>query len=306
MSITQTKPNGQKDTFEIGGPLADRARRMLACIAESDLPVLIVGERGVGKRTTAMEIHAASRRSRHPFQEFSCLDLDADAIHSIFQLDGTAYMAEVGELAPKLQDLLMEGYFLSSHRQSCRLLFGSSRELLGDVKNVHMSEEFYYLVSAITLRISPLRLRKQEILDIADALLARFAKQFDRPKPTLSQEAAEFLIDHTWPDNLPELETAIKTFVAIGDQAISLAALRAASPMQRSNVNGEILSLKEATRKASIEVERELIYRVLGSNGGNRKRTANELGISYKTLLYKIKQVGLEEALAHSRVGIPV
>ncbi len=306
MSNTETTPNGQKYTYEIGGQLTDRARRMLLCIAESDLPVLIVGEPGVGKRTTAIEIHAQSHRWRKPFHEFSCTNLDANAVASILQMDGTVYMTEIGELASGLQELLMERYFLSSQEQRCRILFGSSRELLAGVKHLQMSEGFFYLVSAITLRISPLRVRKQEILNIADALLAQYAKQFDRPKPALSPEAVEFLTDHTWPDNLPELKTAIKTFVAIGDQAISLAALKAALPTQRSSGNGETSSLKEAARKASLEVERELISRVLGSNGGNRKRTANELGISYKTLLYKIKQVGLEEALAHSRVGVPV
>ena len=305
MTFTEMKLNGQKLTAGIG-PLPDQARRSLICIAETDLPILLLGERGVGKRTTAREIHAHSRRSRQPFREFSCPDLDTRTIQSISDLDGTVYMAEAGGLSLALQDLLTEGYFLSSEAQNCRLLFGSSRELQNDVKTLHMREEFYYLVSAITLRLAPLRLRKREILNIADGLLAHYSKQFDRPKPTLSQEAIAFLIDHTWPNNIPELETAIKTFVAIGDQNISLAALRAAAPSSRSNGHREGLSLKEAIRKASAEVERELISHVLGSNGGNRKRTAGELGISYKTLLYKIKQVGLDDASTHSRFGVTV
>src|SRR5579863_1985946 len=258
MTLTERKLNGQRLSAGIG-PLPDHARRALICIAETDLPILLLGERGVGKRTTAMEIHAQSRRSRQPFREFSCPDLDTHIIQSISDLNGTVYMAEVGGLSLALQDLLTEGYFLSGQAQNCRLLFGSSRELQDDVKTLHMREEFYYLVSAVTLRLAPLRLRKREILNIVDALLTHYSKQFDRPKPTLSQEAIDFLIDHTWPDNIPELETAIKTFVAIGDQTISLAALRAAAPLSRSNARRESLSLKEAIRKASTEVERELI-----------------------------------------------
>jgi two-component system response regulator AtoC len=305
MTLTERKFNGRKPAAGTS-PLPEHARRTLIRIAESDFPVLLVGERGVGKRTTAMEIHAQSGRSRQPFREFSCPELDSHAIQSISEGNGTVYMAEVGGLSLALQDHLTEAYFRSGEAQNCRLLFGSSRELLADVKTLHMREEFFYLISAITLRISPLRLRKREILGIADGLLAHYSERFDRPKPALSQEAIDFLIDHNWPDNIPELETAIKTFVAIGDQTISLAALQAAALSTRSNGHRENRSLKEAIRKASAEVERQLISQVLGSNGGNRKRTASELGISYKTLLYKIKQVGLEDTNTHSRFGVTV
>jgi DNA-binding NtrC family response regulator len=303
MTLIERKLNGRKHAAG-ASPLSDHARRTLICIAESDLPVLLVGERGVGKRTAAMEIHAQSRRSRQPFREFSCPELDSHTIQSISELNGTVYMAEVGGLSLTLQDHLTEGYFRSGQTQNCRLLFSSSRELHADVKTLHMREEFFYLISAITLRISPLRLRKREILSIAEGLLAHYSQQFDRPKPALSQETIDFLIDHTWPDNIPELETAIKTFVAIGDQTISLAALRATAPSSRSNGHRENLSLKQAIRKASAEVERQLISQVLGSNGGNRKRTASELGISYKTLLYKIKQVDLEDGSMHPPFGV--
>src|SRR5579864_8446500 len=141
MTLTERKLNGQKQSEGVS-PLTDHTRRTLICIAESDLPVLLVGEKGVGKRATAMEIHAQSRRSRQPFREFCCPELDAHAIQSISALNGTVYMAEVGELSLAMQDLLTEGYFLSDQAQNCRLLFGSSRELQDDVKTLHMREEF--------------------------------------------------------------------------------------------------------------------------------------------------------------------
>ena len=98
-----------------------------------------------------------------------------------------------------------------------------------------MREDFYYLVSAVTLRISPLRCRRSEILSITDDLLTQYSKQFDRPKPVLREEIIGFLMEHTWPENLSELQTAIKTFVAIGDQSISLAALKAAASTAKSS-----------------------------------------------------------------------
>ena len=167
-----------------------------------------------------------------------------------------------------------------------------------------MREDFFHLVSAVTLRISPLRCRKSEILSIADDLLTQYAKQFDRPKPVLREEIIGFMMEHSWPHNLPELETAIKTFVAIGDQSISLAALKAVSPTMKTNGHHKSLSLKEATRAASIQIERQLISEVLVSTGGNRKRAADELGISYKALLYKLKQVGSENHPASDRNGV--
>jgi len=187
--------------------------------------------------------------------------------------------------------------------QNSRLLCGTSRELSGEVKSGRMREDLYYLVSAVTLRLSPLRCRKSEILSIADDLLAQYSKQFDRPKPVLREEIIGYLMEHTWPENLSELQTAIKTLVAIGDQSISLAALKAAASSAKSNGNRKLPSLKEATRAASTQIERQLISEVLIATGGNRKRAADELGISYKALLYKLKQVGTESQPGPVKIG---
>jgi DNA-binding NtrC family response regulator len=111
-------------------------------------------------------------------------------------------------------------------------------------------------------------------------------------------------MEHSWPDNLSELQTAIKTFVAIGDQSVSLAALKAASPALKGNGQRRSLSLKAATRAASLQIERQLIAEVLTATGGNRKRAADQLGISYKALLYKLKQAGPESEPASIRNGV--
>ena len=111
-------------------------------------------------------------------------------------------------------------------------------------------------------------------------------------------------MEHSWPENLSELQTAIKTFVAIGDQSISLAALKAAGQTVKSNGNRKHLSLKEATRTASTQIERQLISEVLLSTGGNRKRAAGELGISYKALLYKLKQIETDNRSAYNENGV--
>jgi DNA-binding NtrC family response regulator len=279
-------------------------QRAIARLAESDCPILIVGEHGVGKRSIAAQIHAHSHRTRSIYTEIRSADADAKAILAAFSSKGTVYFSEIGDLSLALQETIVDRYFRAEQPQSCRLLFGTSRELMDEVKTWRMREDFYYLVSAVSLRISPLRCRRPEILSIADDLLTQYSRQFDRPKPDLREGIIEFLMEHTWPDNLSELQTAIKTFVAIGDQAISLAALKAAAPTVKPNGHRKPLSLKEATRAASTQIERQLISEVLVATGGNRKRAADELRISYKALLYKLKQIGMQDQPASNGNGV--
>jgi two-component system response regulator AtoC len=282
-------------------PIEGQIQRAIARIAESDCPVLIVGEHGVGKRSIAAQIHTQSHRSRSSYAEIPSADADAQTILTAFSTKGTVYLTEIGDLSLDLQELIISNYFHSGQTPNSRLLCGTSRELVEEIRSSRIREDFYYLISPVTLRISPLRCRKSEILSIADALLTQYSKQFDRPKPVLREEIVEFLMEHTWPENLPELQTAIKTFVAIGDQSISLAALKAAASTAKSNGRRKPLSLKDVTRAASAQIERQLISEVLVATGGNRKRAADELGISYKALLYKLKQVGAEYRTAHGR-----
>ena len=295
------------------GMIEAQVQRAIDRIAESDCPVLIVGEHGSGKRTVATQIHVQSHRSRGTLTEISSFAASAEALEAAFHGKGTVYLDEIGELSVDLQGLIIERYFHSPEVRNSRLICSTSHELIGDVKIGKMREDFYYLASSVTLRISPLRCRRSEILAIADDLLTQYSKQFDRPKPVLNREIVEFLMEHNWPENFSELQTAIKTFVAIGDQSVSLAALRAsaasiktAAASMKTNGARKSLSLKEAARAASTEIERQLIAEVLAATGGNRKRAADELGISYKALLYKLKQVEAEFQSAASKNGVTV
>jgi len=281
-----------------------RVQRVLAQIADTDFPLLLAGEKGVGKRTVALQVHGQSHRSRGVFTEIQGADCTEQSILSALSCRGTVYLAEVGDLNHELQALIADRYFQAEQDHASRLLCGTSRELLEEVASCRMREDFFHLISGITLRISPLRCRKSEIPLIADELLTQYSRQFDRPKPILHGDILGFLTEYSWPGNLPELQTAIKTFVAIGDQSISLAALKAAASEVRLNGQPRPLLLKEATRSALIQIERQLISKVLVTTGGNRKRAANELGISYKALLYKLKQIGTDVQSAPNRNGV--
>jgi DNA-binding NtrC family response regulator len=301
---TNAATNGAKRQVKPPDSLEGRILRAVARIAESDCTVLIVGEHGVGKRSIAAQIHAESNRSRSALKEIRCVEADARALRSALSGKGTLYLSEVADLGHSLQEMILNASREPGQKQACRLVFGSSRELQDEVKSWRMREDFYYFVSRVTLRIPPLRCRKAEILTIADVLLTQYSKQFDRPRPDMGEEIIGLLMEHNWPENLPELQTAIKALVAIGDQAISLAAIRAASPLRRSIGNRRPMLLKEATRASSIQIEKQLISEVLDSTGGNRKRAAEELGISYKALLYKLKRIEAERQSASNPIGV--
>lgn len=285
-------------------PIQAQMRRAISRIAESDCPVLIAGEHGVGKRLIAEQIHAQSHRSRAAYLELEATDADPKSVRSALSSNGTLYLAEVGDLSLPLQELILDAYLHSERSQGCRLLFSTSRELQEEVRAWRMSEDFYYLASAITLHVSPLRCRKREILSMADELLTQYSIQFDRPRPILRKEIVQFLLEHNWPHNLPELQTAIQTFVAIGDQSVSLAALKATIPFAKSDGRRRTPSLKQVTRAASTQIEQRLIAEVLNSTSGNRKLAAAELGISYKALLYKLKQFQVGNQAASGGNGI--
>src|SRR5258708_15031255 len=138
------------------GTIEVQIQRAIARIADSDCPVLIVGEHGVGKRSIAAQIHTQSHRSRSAYIEIPSADADAQALQAAFSTKATVYLTEVGDLSLPLQELMIDTYFHSEEAQNSRLLCGTSRELIGEVKASRMREDFYYLISAVTLPISPL------------------------------------------------------------------------------------------------------------------------------------------------------
>jgi DNA-binding NtrC family response regulator len=286
-------------------PMESRFLRAIVRLADCGCPVLIVGEVGAGKRSIAERIHAQSHGSQSGFCEIVAADCTPETLLSAITAHGTTiYLNEVSGLSCAMQELIVESHFQARYGQNARLLCGTSRELIEEVNFLRMREDFFHLVSAVTFRIPPLRFRKDELLAIADEFLTQYSKQFDRPKPVLSEEIVEFLLNHNWPGNLTELQKAIKTFVAIEDPSISLAVLKASAPaIKRSRPYGSF-SLKEATRAASIQVERQMISEVLAATRGNRKRAADELGISYKALLYKIKQAATVSQPPSCGIGV--
>jgi len=268
-------------------------------LAHSSVPVLLIGEPGTGKRTIAFRIHQNSGGVEVPLEVLDCHDLAPQALASDRFLPGASlYLDEIGVLSlggqEKLFQLVSQPGANGGTRKQVRVICGSSQDLEVEVRAGNFREDLYYRLSGVCLRIPPLRQRKEDVPQLMSYFLSRYSQAFGRPIPNLSTATQKLLFEHSWPGNLTELEAAARAIVALGDESVAMGGLR--SVLTRSDrKNGEKLSLKEAARAASREAERELILKVLTRTRWNRRRAAQELQISYKALLYKLKQIGYGE-----------
>src|ERR1700674_5016530 len=268
---------------------------MIRELSQNDVPMLVVAEHGSGKAAVAARIHALSRRAPEPFQVYQGLEASEEILAARDGQSGTVYLQEVGDLTAEAQKELVRQIGLSGAEQ-CRVpryICGTSRDLEPEVKAGKFREDLYYGISGVCLRLPPLRQRKEDIPVLRDWFLSTAARDFCRAVPVLSPETQNFFLEYNWPGNIRELKDAARAIVALGDETLAMGGLR--SLLRRvDRGGGEKISLKDAARAASREAEREIILQVLTRTRWNRRRAAQELQISYKALLYKLKQIGYE------------
>jgi len=180
---------------------------------------------------------------------------------------------------------------------SARLISATSRNLDEEVRAGRFRNELYYRINGVCLRLPPLRERKDDIPLLVEFMLTKHAAEFGRPRPALSPRTLRVFLEHSWPGNIRELENSVRKIVALGDERLAVADLECAPVEARAPVDAPETrgySLKAAARAASRGAEREMILKALAHTRWNRKRAAQELQISYKSLLYKLKQIGFE------------
>jgi two-component system, NtrC family, response regulator AtoC len=274
-------------------------------LARSEVPVLLLAETGAGKKATAERIHQMSAHEAEPFQVIRCADVtepmlsDENRDGGLFEA-GTVYFDELADLGADCQEALLAVLHCGNgngngHALRARLICGSARDLEAEVKAGRFREDTYYRLSGVCLRLPPLRQRREDIPALVNFFLAKYARDFRRPVPQLSQATQLLFHDYAWPGNIRELEDAARAIVALGDESVAMGGLRSLLMRSERNGNGERISLKQASRAASREAEKELILRVLQRTRWNRRRAAQELQISYKALLYKLKQIGYQD-----------
>ena len=284
--------------------------RAVENVAATRLPVLILGEAGSGKKELARRIHFLSGGRLEELREVECLNLSS---LELLQLTGskerpgrleqtaqnlTLVLVEIGELDLMGQSALQEIAMLRRDEQQeeklPRLVFLSSHNLDQDVRLGKFREDLYYRISGVCLRIPPLRHRREDIPGLIDWFLTKYSVLLGRPKVALSESAIQSLAEYAWPGNVRELEDAARTIAAIGDEHVAMIALKSGQRSIRPrSLKAQRTSLKEVSRAASRAAEKELILKVLSRTQWNRKRAAEELRISYKALLYKMKQIGM-------------
>jgi DNA-binding NtrC family response regulator len=298
-----------------------------ALVAKSDIPVLIMGESGTGKEILAMYTHKMSLRSERMFLKVNCAAMPADLLESeLFGYEqgaftgaikakpgkfeictgGTIFLDEIGEmpaiLQAKLLQVLQDGTFsrLGSRapmKVDVRVIAATNINMKAAIAQKSFREDLYYRLNGFSLVIPPLRDRRDEIPLLAHHFVRKGAAKYGSKPLTLSRNLLDALTRYSWPGNSRELEHVINRFLILGDEMAILADL---SPF--SNLHTEASSsqdqmkgagLKQLVRSLKGDAEAAAIERILEANGWNRKAAANELQISYKALLYKIKQYDL-------------
>jgi len=265
-------------------------------LSQNDVPVLVVAEKGSGKAAAAARIHGLSHRVAERFEVYQGREVTEERLAALVDQGGTVYLQEVSDLTPSAQaELVRQIGQNGTERRVPRFICGTSHELEPEVKAGRFREDLYYRISGVCLRLPPLRQRKEDIPVLRDWFLSAAARDFCRPVPVLSPETLSFFVEYHWPGNIRELKDAARAIVALGDESLAMGGLRSLLRRVDHSSNGEKISLKDAARAASREAEKELILQVLARTRWNRRRAAQELKISYKALLYKLKQIGYEQ-----------
>ena len=288
---------------------------VVAEIALTNIPVLLVGESGTGKEMFAQRIHRLSANGDTALVKIACASMNAANFAGELGLDvnsngsndlarfqpGTVFFDEISELDAGCQRSLLYALPDGDLRPrrgflGARVISTTSRNLDEEMRAGRFRSELYYRITGACLRLPPLRDRKEDIPILVESFLTRYSAEFGRPRPTLSPRTLRRFLDYSWPGNIRQLGNVVKKIVALGDENLALPEAAAAPVEVRTPpVETRSYSLKAAARAASREAERGMILEALARTRWNRKRAAQELQISYKSLLYKLKQIGLPE-----------
>jgi two-component system response regulator AtoC len=300
-------------------------RDRLTKLASANVPVLIQGESGTGKDIIARMIHAASPWKAGPWVKVNCPAIPGTLLESeLFGYEkgaftgaygmkpgrvemahrGTLFLDEISELdlalQSKLLQLLQDGQFCRIGAQEdkkveVRVVCATNRKLEQEIENGTFRSDLFYRINVVNLHLPPLRERATDIPDLVSYFLEYHNRKYNcRAKP-LSGELMAILRKYHWPGNIRELENLIKRYVILGNEEVISSDMVPRAPdffNAEIPVDGQI-NLKKLTRAAVRELERKVILKVLQAHHWNRKQAAKALCISYRALLYKIRDAGL-------------
>jgi two-component system response regulator AtoC len=300
-------------------------RQKVEKVSGTNVPILIHGESGTGKEVLARLIHRMSTCGAGPFVKVNCAAIPGTLLESeLFGYQkgaftgaysskpgrvelahrGTLFLDEIAELDPSLQakllQLLQDGQFCRIGDQEdkhveARVICATNRQLEKEIADGTFRQDLFYRINVISVQMPPLRERREDIPVLVNHFLEYFNERFQRHAPPFSREAVQLFQNRDWPGNIRELENSVARYVILGSEEAFCSELRDKRALPVNYEVGEdgSIPLKRIAKEAIREMERGLILRVLQANHWNRRKTAETLKISYRALLYKIRQAGL-------------
>src|SRR5499427_921258 len=317
-------------SFLAASPQMVRIRQQILQIAPVDVPVFICGESGVGKEVVARMIHLRSKRRNQAFVKVNCAALPGELLESeLFGYDqgaftgavrskpgkfelankGTIFLDEIAEMSPHLQakllHVLQDGQYSRLGARSvvnvdARVLAATNMDVKDAMRSGRFREDLYYRLNVLSLHIPPLRERTTEIPLLFRHFLVKYSEKYQKTPPDPSKNLLEAAMRYPWPGNLRELENFVKRYVILEDDEGSFRELlEMTGQQQRVAPHEEAVAPKQQGLKALVrglkdEAEMEAIADALEKTNWCRKDAARMLGISYKALLYKMRQFNLD------------
>lgn len=314
-------------SFLAVSPAMRKIRAQVAQVAKVDIPVLLLGESGVGKEVLARLIHKLSRRSGKTMVKVNCAALPADLLESeLFGYEpgaftganrskpgtlelgdkGTVFLDEIGEMSPtvqaKLLHVLQDGKFSrlggrTTLTSNFRVLAATNINVKEAISAKAFREDLYYRLNAFTINVPPLRERGEEIPILVRHFMQQFSEKYDCSPAECSPNLIRACMRYSWPGNLRELGNFIKRYMVLQDEAAAIAELE--EQHNSAGIDVEFTDedclistggLKSIVQDLKERAEPKIIERVLIATKWNCKLAAKQLKISYKALLYKMKQ----------------
>jgi two-component system, NtrC family, response regulator AtoC len=312
-------------------------RQRVGRAAGLNVPILILGESGTGKEVLARFIHERSPWRSGPFVKVNCPAIPGTLLESeLFgfqkgaftgaQADkpgriemaqgGTLFLDEIAELDASLQakllHVLQDGCFtrIGDHeerRMDARIVCATNRRLQHEIETGSFRSDLLYRINVITISLPPLRDRREDIPCLIAYLREEFNRRFKREAGPLSRETLHVLQHRDWPGNIRELENCMARYVILGSEEAFFSERDEKKPETlpyETTPDGHI-PLKRISQQVTRRMERELILKVLQANHWNRRKAAEALKISYRALLYKVRQAGLPAKRPHRAVESP-
>jgi len=284
-------------------------------IAATDISVLITGETGTGKELIAREIHRRSPRSKGPFVTINCGAIPENLLESElfghvkgaftgaiatkmgkFQaaISGTLFLDEIGEMPLQLQVKLLRALQdkvvtkvgdTRGEPVDIRVVAATNKILEDEVRKNSFREDLYYRLNVVTLKLPPLRERGEDLVVLARFFIQKYAKEFSSKVRGLTPSSTIALKKYGWPGNIRELENRIKKAVVLAERALL-------SP-EDLDLNADALEPILPLAQAKEEFQKRYINEVLDRNGGNRTKTAKDLGVDPRTIFRHLEKQAL-------------